>query len=132
MYTIALLACTKLKRNVAAEAGNMYTSVWFSKAKQYALRHCDDWYILSAEYYLVHHSTVIQPYNKTLNSMTSRERSAWADVVSQQLAQLHFDNLLVLAGKRYATAVPFGRYDVVFPLAGLGIGQQLAWFDRNM
>src|SRR5690606_13413659 len=51
--TIALVSCVSSKEPHAAPARDLYTSALFRKARAYAERNADAWYILSAKYGLV-------------------------------------------------------------------------------
>lgn len=82
-------------------------------------------------------STVIGPYDKTLNAISVADRRAWAATVLDQLREvLHeHDDVVIFAGQRYREfllddlRLICRRVDL--PLAGLGIGQQLQWFTQR-
>jgi hypothetical protein len=98
--TIALVACVAGKVEYPSAAKDLYTSTWFRKASRFAASVSNDWYILSAEYGLVHPDQVIEPYDKTLKGMPSRERRLWAAGVIPQLGTVvhRGDQILMLAG----------------------------------
>jgi len=71
------------------------------------------------------------PYDLSLRQLTARQREAWGDRIAIELTD-RFPAGTVLwfhAGALYREAIaPVVAHQVPFPLAGLGIGQQLAWY----
>jgi hypothetical protein len=136
--TIALVACVGKKTSTPMPARDLYTSAWFLKASAYATRTADEWYILSAKYVLVPPDTVIVPYDETLNSMPVGARRAWAKRVMDDLTRRlePGDEVIILAGQRYRADLldPLRQMGctVQIPMQGLGIGQQLAWLNRQL
>ena len=128
---VALVSCVKQKRNSAAPARDLYLSQLFRGLRRYAETHADAWYILSAEHGVLHPEQVVEPYERTLNTMPKRERITWAERVQQQLIELlpADAEVILLAGLRYREEIePFLRqrgFPVSVPLAGLKIGKQL-------
>lgn len=138
MATICLIACCRKKLTVSAAARDLYVSSLFRKARAYAEMHTDSWYILSAEYGLVAPHQVVEPYDKTLNTMSAGERQAWASRVRGQLSGVLAagDSVVILAGRMYREHI-FGwlaerGHEVEAPMTGLGIGQQLAWLNDHL
>lgn len=132
---ITLIACSAKKGKRAAPAAELYTSVWFQKARAYAQtredEYGDPWFILSALHGLTDPDEVIEPYDVTLNKMPLAKRKIWATRVLAAVAQeveLHA-TITILAGTRYTDLlVPMLRnagYLVELPLQSAGIGQQL-------
>jgi hypothetical protein len=112
----------------------MYTSPWFIKARQFVESQGSPWFILSAEYGLVEPASEIDPYERTLNTMSAQERRDWAQRTFDQLVPrlAHVRRTVVLAGMRYREFLlprltSLGQV-VEVPLAGLRIGEQLHWF----
>jgi len=62
----------------------------------------------------------------TLNDMGADARRQWAATVALQLADYRADQLTVLAGSAYCGWVDQFN-NVTRPMAGFGIGQQLAY-----
>lgn len=131
-YTrVALVSCVKRKRDSAAPARDLYLSQLFRGLRHYAEKHADTWYILSAEHGVLRPDQVIEPYERTLNTMPKRERLAWAARVKQQLLEVLpiGAEVILLAGLRYREEIePFLRkqgFPVSVPLEGLTIGKQL-------
>ena len=133
---VGLVACSRAKTNRPAPARELYVSPLFRAARAYAERHYGPgrWFILSARHGLVDPDTVLAPYDLNLGQLSARERVAWGDRVAVELTD-RFPSGTVLwfhAGALYrdaiASVVP---HQVRFPLAGLRIGQQLAWYRRH-
>ncbi len=69
MEIVALIACTKKKRQGTFEAKYLYDeSPLFRKSYQYAKQITDKIYILSAKYGLLKDSDVISTYDETLKN----------------------------------------------------------------
>lgn len=133
---IALVSCVKTKAERACQAGDLYTSAWFRKAKSLIRRSGLRWFILSAEHGLVDPEEIIAPYEKTLNKMGVTERKAWAEKVMGQMSAAlpNADEVIILAGDRYReNLLPYlqGRFPKVsIPMEGLTSGRQLSWLDH--
>jgi hypothetical protein len=134
---VALVSCVKSKQATAAPARDLYTSALFRGLRTFAERNADEWYILSAEHGLVEPSTVLEPYEKTLNRMRRAERDAWSSSVRAQLLEVlpPGADVIVLAGERYREGiVPFLRdhgFTVSVPLQGLPFGKQLQFLGEQ-
>jgi hypothetical protein len=132
---ICLLSCVSSKADHPLPARDLYTSALFVKARAYIESMNCPWFILSAEHGLVHPSTVVAPYEKTLNTMGVRERRGWADgVIRQMQTEMPYARrIVVLAGQRYRDylmpylATRAARVDV--PLEGKRIGEQVQWLS---
>ena len=118
-----LIACSAAKLDHPAPARELYTGQAFRLAMAAADRCGADVLILSALHGLVQPGEVLAPYDHTLRS--AFERRAWAAQVASQLKPYQGRRTVVLAGKFYAAAAA-GFANKSLPLAGLGIGQQLA------
>jgi len=96
------------------------------------------WFILSAQYGLVHPNTVIEPYDCTLNEMRMASRRRWASEVLLQLApQLEaVASVTFFAGQRYREFLeqPLRTrgLTVEVPMRGLKIGEQLRWLNQGL
>jgi hypothetical protein len=121
----------KQKSSSAVPARDLYVSQLFRGLRRYAESHAHTWYILSAEYGVLCPEQVVEPYERTLNTMPKPERVAWAEKVEQQLLELLPTDaeIILLAGERYREHIePFLRergFQVSVPLRGLQIGKQL-------
>lgn len=135
--TIALVSCVSSKEQFPAPARDLYTSALFRKARAYAERNADVWYILSAKYGLVDPYSVIDPYDVTLNRMSVAQRRAWAAKVRLELEQVvrPGDTVVMLAGAHYREglmgALRARGVRVEVPMQGLGIGKQLQWLSQS-
>lgn len=122
---IGLVACCGEKLNGAHPAGDLYQSQLFRKSVEYVEEHCEDWYVLSAKYGVIHHSEVIPHYDLTLNDMPVDKRREWSGKVRDVLPKQA--KYVVLAGNNYCGWTD--GYDVERPMQGLGIGQQLKFLS---
>jgi hypothetical protein len=133
---IVLLSCVATKLPQAAPARELYNSPLFKKSLAYAESlDPDDIVILSAKYYVVPLSKVIQPYDKTLLNMPSDEIQEWAVQVLKILADkydLEKDNFIILAGDKYRKYITPQITHWSAPLKGLRIGQQLSWYSKKL
>lgn len=136
--TVYLVSCVSSKRTSLVPAKYLYISDWFQKARAYVESSGMPWFILSAQYGLLAPNECTVPYEKTLNTMSAREREGWADMVIEQMrARLpDAERVVVLAGERYRQHL-LGylgeRFSTVeTPLRGLRIGEQLHWFSERI
>lgn len=135
---VYLISCVKSKRRGPLRAKDLYRSVWFRKAKEYVEGLDQPWAILSAKHYLLSPDKVIRSYNKTLNSMPFDARRIWSDRVVRKihLKYRSGDTIVLLAGKKYREQVvpqlKAAGFLVRTPLARMGIGQQLRWFNEKV
>jgi hypothetical protein len=96
------------------------------------------WFILSAEYGLVNPATEIDPYDRTLNTMSKAARIAWSNRVLDQFEKLGLKpaKVTVLAGNRYREfIIPRLRdmgIEILIPMEGLRIGEQLSWLNEKV
>lgn len=136
MRRIVLISCVSKKLKTRAQAKDLYTSSLFLLNLAYAnTTKPDAVFILSAKYGLVQPHQEIEPYNVTLNNMSSQEIRAWADQVAGQLRKhcdLQQDHFIFLAGQNYRKhLIPYMRsYEV--PMEGLSIGRQLQYLKRQL
>lgn len=134
---VAIGSCVKKKRESAAPARDLYISQLFRGLRRYAETHADAWYILSAEHCVIRPDQIVEPYERTLNTMRKWERLAWAQRVQKQLTNLlpAEAEIILLAGLRYPEGIEaFLRqrgFPVTVPLERLGIGEQLHWLNAN-
>ena len=135
-----LISCVKAKLPVSepVRARDLYISPWFKRARTYVESTKQPWFILSAKYGLVCPNAEILPYAKTLNSMPKERRCEWAnDVLTDlELRIAEIDSIYILAGQKYREFLePNLRksgVNVYIPMAGLGIGRQLSWLNRQI
>jgi hypothetical protein len=133
---IGLVACSMRKAGRPLPARDLYVSPLFRAARAYAERRHgpENWLILSALHGLVHPDQLLAPYDLTLRQLTRAERAAWGGRVAIELSD-RFPAGTVLwfhAGSFYRAAIaPVVTLPVRAPMAGLRIGQQLAWYRRD-
>jgi hypothetical protein len=135
---IFLVSCVKPKRGYPSPAKDLYISDWFKKASRYASQNADEWFILSAKYFLVLPDQVIEPYDLTLKSMGANKKIEWANHVYQMLIPLISteDNIFFLAGQDYRKyLIPLLQHDgfaLSIPMEGLRIGEQKSWLRSKL
>ena len=136
---IGLVGCSKTKVGYAAPAREFYQGTLFKKASNYCQQTYDKWFILSAKYGLLEPDRIIKPYDTTLNNMKSNDIDWWAANTALDLEQYYGAVFYLHAGKKYQTVCkhiakprigkPESKF--IFPLKGLGIGHQLAWYKER-
>lgn len=140
MKTLGLISCTKKKQNYPCKASEMYSaSDLFSKAYAYCKKNYDQIAILSAKYGLVFPDDVIEPYNLTLNKMSTEEVKAWSERVFKQMQdRIDLSGIGVVffhAGNNYRKhLIPKLQslgIGCIVPLGNLGIGKQLRWYKEH-
>lgn len=138
--TAALVACSKTKLAEPAEARELYSSPLFRLSRRYAELVADQWFILSALLGLVEPGKLIAPYERTLGELNARARRIWGFKVAIELRGTlpPGTRLILLAGRLYADPLKEaleshapGRFEIVEPLAGLQIGERLAWLKNR-
>ena len=134
MKKIVLIACVKSKRTMPSKAIDLYTSSLFKKSLEYAqLLNPNQIYILSAKYGLVSSEEIIEPYDLTLNNMSSHEIKDWSKRVLCQLSSvtdLVNDSFIILAGQNYRKYLLPNISHYELPLEGLAFGYQLQRLDK--
>ena len=136
MTKIILISCVSKKLNHKSKAQYLYVSPLFQKNLRYAkLLNPDKIFILSAEYGLLDLNREIEPYDKTLNKMSSNEIKEWANSVINQLqkvSDLDKDEFVFLAGNNYRKFLLPHIKNYKIPMFGLGIGKQLKWLTEKI
>ena len=133
---LCLVSCVAEKLHSSAPAKNLYTSDLFRKMRTLVEAQGWPWLILSAKYGIVDPEQVIEPYEKTLNTMRIAERRDWAEgclvALGPHLAGV--TSVVFLAGARYleflAPALSDRGIEVHDPMARLPIGKRKAWLNR--
>jgi hypothetical protein len=133
---VGSVSCCQSKLRVPAPARDLYTSPLFRAARTYAeWRYGHErWFILPAKFGLVDPSTVPEPYDLSLRQLSAAAPAAWGLRVGDQLAE-RFAGTTVLwihAGAACCHAVRYAAtHPIETPVAGLRIGQQLAWYRHH-
>lgn len=142
MKTIYLVSCVNEKESEAKVAKELYKSDWFKKARAFAERNADQWFILSAKYGAISPDQVIDTYNETLNEKRWIHRRLWSCKVTRQLEALGLDfentedtRIVFLAGDFYREELEEDFRECGFlvevPMRGLFIGEQKSWLLNN-
>lgn len=137
---VVLVGCVKNKLSHAAPAKDLYVSPLFRKQRAYAEAAGERWFILSAEHGLVAPEEILQPYELRLSSTPARYRQEWGVKVVQQLhdvaGTLCGKTIEAHAGSAYIDPIRAGVTEagahLVEPLAGLTLGERLAWYGLHM
>ncbi|WP_048182898.1 DUF6884 domain-containing protein [Methanosarcina sp. MTP4] len=136
MSKIALISCVNKKLPCKSKAKNLYVSPLFKYNFKYAKSlNPDKVFILSAKYGMVDIEREIEPYDKTLNNMPSKEIREWADGVIVQLkkeADLEKDEFIFLAGAKYRKYLIPHISNYQIPLEGLKIGEQIHYLKERV
>lgn len=136
MAKIVLISCVSKKLHHKSKAQDLYVSPLFQKKLRYANSlNPDKIFILSAEYGLLDLNREIEPYDKTLNKMSSNEIKEWANSVLNQLqkvSDLDKDEFVFLAGNNYRKFLLPHIKNYKIPMLGLGIGKQLKWLTEKI
>lgn len=136
---IGLVGCVKEKAPTPRPARRLYTSTLFSGRVAFVERSCARWFILSALHGVVDPDDVLEPYDVSLVGASRQHCREWALMVLGQLRHrlgtLDAYDYEVHAGAPYRE---FGLVDgleaagavVENPTRGLGIGRQLAFYNK--
>jgi hypothetical protein len=145
---VVLVGCVASKRPAELDergfarewpAADVYTSPLWAKRRAYAEREAPGaWAILSARHGLLRPDEPIAPYDTNLGDLCDRERSGWAHHVAGDVLDLgpgHALRVELHAGEPYcrelAARLERAGAEVVRPLRGLAIGQQLRWYREH-
>ena len=138
-HRIGLVGCVKLKADVPRAARELYVSALFSGRRSYVEGSCNEWWVLSAKYGLVHPDAVLSPYDATLKDASRPARCQWSErvlaMIDEQVRPAGGDAFEIHAGVEYRD---FGLVDslrsrgfaVVIPTEGMPIGEQLRFYKR--
>lgn len=131
---IALIACSKEKKNYPCPAHELYSaSTLFSLSYQYAKKHADKIYILSAKYGLVAENQILEPYNRSLIEMSRQQQLSWANSVLQALhkeCNIVSDSFVLFAGNTYCRDLVQHLPNHNLPLNGLRMGERMAHLKK--
>lgn len=143
---IAIIPCGKSKiwdkqpGACAVPAESAYTGALFRLSRDYALKYCDSWFILSAKYGIIRPEFVIPgPYEVTFNRPSPEVVTI--DILRRQAIELGITGsprIVVLGGKAYCSAVRSALFGtgfcgaLKFPVEGLPIGKMLGFLKRSV
>ncbi|NLV13239.1 DUF6884 domain-containing protein [Haloarcula argentinensis] len=137
---IGLVSCTKSKLDEAAKPRDLYmASNLFEKKRRFVEANHDTWYILSAKHHLLDpNGPLIEPYDDTLSGARVAKRREWSQTVYKQLQEQNLlsHSFVIHAGKDYyGELLPLldqENVDYRIPTEGLGIGEKLAWYNKQI
>ncbi|MFP5219779.1 MAG: DUF6884 domain-containing protein [Actinomycetes bacterium] len=135
---VVLVGCVKTKGVRPAAARDLFTSPLFARRRQYAQQLGRPWFVLSAKHALVEPNELLAPYDVYLPEQSPAYRTAWGAWVVERLVALigplQGRLVEVHAGSAYIEPLrgPLTSHGARLhaPLAGLAMGEQLAWYDR--
>jgi hypothetical protein len=132
--TIALIGCCQRKLARPAPARELYTSPLFRLSVAWAEARGLPWLVLSARHGVVAPQQVVEPYDLSLSQVAklADDLKRWR-LLCHVTLRGRARRFVLLAGKLYREAViaPGGELAHDTPLAGLGIGQRLAWLTGD-
>lgn len=138
MIKIGLVSCVSKKKNGKYRAEDLYVSPLFIWSRAYVKRYYDKWFILSAKHHLLSPEQVIESYDETLVGKSSKAKKAWAEETFRQILKTIKPDeatLFIHAGMAYrkylVSLLQAAGYKIEIPLAGLRIGEQLSWYDKQ-
>lgn len=135
MSKVVLISCVSKKLPYKAKAKELYVSTLFKYNLKYAKSlNPDKIFILSAKYGLVNLEREIEPYDKTLNDMPSKDIRKWAACVINQIkkeADPKEDEFIFLAGEKYRKYLLPHISNYQISLEGLKIGEQLQYLKMR-
>lgn len=134
---IGLVGCVKEKASVPMPAQDLYTSTLFRGRRSFVETYCTQWWILSAQYGLVHPAQILPPYDRALKDATRAQRRVWSDRVlaafDDRIGLATADVVEIHAGAEYRD---YGLVEglqargcrIEIPAAGLTFGLQLQFY----
>lgn len=119
---IGLISCGKLKCDHTCHAKGMYMGLYYLKQRAFIEAFCDEWWIISAKYGLLHPDAQIEPYEVTLGDMTSFSRRAWGRTVKTQILKtIPRDRILLSTmGNNYSECLTRLPHDIRSPFTDEG------------
>lgn len=136
---IGLLATARKKSRTAEPVITFYQSPLFRKSVQYALKQYEHIYFYNAKDGLLMPEQIMEPYDVSIKTFSLPEKKRWAHDVIQTLnkyespgkAKIFLHGGLVYRKFLEPELKNFG-FAYVVPLKGLGIGEQLVWYDKHL
>jgi len=129
---VALISCSKNKKNYKCRAAEMYSSsVLFKKTLNFCKEY-DKIIILSAKYGAISCDDEIEPYEQTLGGSSKKDREEWALKCFSSLKAIlkieecQFD---FFTGVNYYEPLKDLLTHSNFPMRGLGIGERLRFLS---
>ena len=136
MAKVVLISCVSRKLHHKSKAQDLYVSPLFKKELEYAkLLNPDKIFILSAKHGLLRLDKEIEPYNKTLNKMRSKEIKEWANSALNQLKKLtdlENDEFIFLAGNNYRKFLVSHIKHYKIPMKHINLFYQQGWLKKEI
>lgn len=138
---IVLVSCAKTQHKYCGPAKDHYCSPLFRKARQYAEARGALWFILSPKYGLLEPHRTIEWYDVDIADYSPDERRQlsreFVNTLARRVRSLQGKVIEIHAGKKY---IDIGLEEglrsagaiVRKPLAGLGYGKRLQWYDAAL
>ena len=128
-----LISCAKTKAKTGRMAKDLYVSPIFKKSYTWAKRYKLPIYILSAKHGLIKDDQYIDPYDKTLKTMTNQEVEFWAESTAKCIIEKIGDgDLVVLAGEKYLRFQKYCNNKIINPTYKMGTGLILHWLNSQL
>lgn len=143
MIDLIIIGCGKIKLDHPAPAKDLYVGSLFQAKRRYAEASGAPWVIASALCGLVFPGEELEPYDCTLQQLSSSQLVTWRRRVRYFIAcNMAFQPnepvcIELHAGERYREEIKFAlrhnfeSVEFIEPLAGMGIGEQLGWYRKQ-
>lgn len=142
MEKVILIGCGKSKLTTPSLAQDLYCGSLFVARRNYAELSGSPWLILSAKHGLIRPTTIIEPYDMTIRTLSEIQVASWALLQVKRLiddwpndTKLRGMLIEIHAGEDYAEPIcqVLGAIGVSYsrPVTGLGQGKQLAWYAEK-
>lgn len=131
---LGVVNCGGTKLAHKAPAKEIYKSSYFQAKREFCEEVMDEWIILSAEYGILQPDEVIEPYDKSLETLTSGEIEEWkAEVLDYPYEDYTVVEILLSSDYYEPLKEDFDQMDVPIstPLVRMGIMHQVE-FLLNM
>ena len=136
---IGLMATARKKLDHPAPVTEFYISPLFRKSVSYAEQTYDRIYFYNAKDGFLCPSKIMEPYNVSIKTFSIGEKREWAyQVVKELRARENPEKVMIYlhGGKVYRKylqpELESHGFQFTVPLEGLGIGEQLAWYDQQI
>lgn len=123
----------KNKLDREAPARDMYLGALAQSSFKWMTRNCERFYILSANYHLLHPDKKIQPYPFLFKDLDELDKESWGHVTIEKLAwETELDKpILVMAGSEYiqslVNAAKETQAKIYDPCPKMTMGMRLNW-----
>lgn len=141
-HRLVVIGCVAKKKAEPAPAKDLYLSTLFAMRRKYAEASGCPWAIVSANYRkIIAPDEIVEPYDRAMSQLKRDELDFWAidggfsfwcvfgELSRGCVVEVHAGAAYVEA-LRSALCRRFGA-TIETPLAGVGIGNQLAWYSRR-